>query len=202
MQLTVTQFLTLDGVVQSPSSPEEDPRGGFDLGGWLPPHFDEEVTGFVSAVFERAEQFLFGRRTYDEMAAYWPVQDDADGFAINRLPKHVVTSRRDGLAWAGASRLEGDLVPAVSTLKRLPGQELQVHGSATLVQSLLREGLVDVLRLVVVPVVLGWGQRLFGERNGPVGFTLRDSQVSRGGVLLLTYEPGSEVRSGDFEDVS
>lgn len=191
MRLTVTTFLTLDGVMQSPGAPEEDTRDGFDLGGWLPPHFDDTIGAYVAGVMSEADAFLLGRRTYDIFAGYWPrVTDPADPIAaaLNGLPKHVATTRDDELTWSGAQRLDADLPAAVTRLKDRPGRELQVHGSGALAASLLHDGLVDVLRLLVFPVVLGRGRRLFADGVSPVGLRLADRQTSGTGVLMLTYE--------------
>lgn len=160
MRLTVTQFMTLDGVVQGPGAPEEDPSDGFDLGGWLPPHFDEAVGASMGEIFQVADEFLLGRRTYDLMAAYWPGQTNPDGsaFELNALPKHVATAQTDELAWEGSVRLDGDTAAAVAELKRRPGRELQVHGSGTLVSSLMAADLVDAYRLLVFPVALDAGE--------------------------------------------
>ena len=191
MRLTITTFLTLDGVMQAPGGPDEDPSGGFDLGGWLPPHFDETVGAYMDEVLGRADALLLGRRTYDILAAYWPhVTDPADGVAkpLNRLPKHVATTRNDELTWSGAQRLDGKLATAVAELKARPGRELQVHGSGMLAQSLMAEGLIDAYHLLVFPVVLGHGQRLFADGVPPAGLRQVDSRTSGSGVTMQTYE--------------
>ncbi|WP_433283054.1 dihydrofolate reductase family protein [Micromonospora sp. CA-244673] len=192
MRLTITTFLTLDGVMQAPGGQEEDRTGGFDLGGWLPPHFDETVGGWMGETFERAEALLLGRRTYDIMAAYWPhVTDPAEGGPdnpLNRLPKYVATTRDDELTWSGSHRLDGDLAAAVSELKNRPGGELQVHGSGALARSLMREGLIDTYQLLVFPVVLGRGQRLFADGVPPAGLRLTGTRTSGTGVTMLTYD--------------
>lgn len=191
MRLTVTQFMTLDGVVQGPGAPEEDTSDGFDLGGWLPPHFDEAVGAYMTGIFEVADEFLLGRRTYDLMAAYWPEQpaaEDETAIKLNELPKHIATSRTDELAWQGSARIEGDVAAAVTELKRRPGRELQVHGSGTLVRSLAAADLVDAYHLLLFPVVLGRGRRLFGDGMVPAGLRLTDHRTSGSGVALLTYE--------------
>ncbi|NES16827.1 MULTISPECIES: dihydrofolate reductase family protein [Micromonospora] len=192
MRLTVTTFLTLDGVMQAPGGRDEDRSNGFDLGGWLPPHFDETVGGWMGEILDRADALLLGRRTYDIMAAYWPhVTDPAEGSPdnpLNRLPKHVATHRTDELAWSGSQRLDGDLATAVTELKNRPGGELQVHGSGSLVRSLLREGLIDTYHLLLFPVVLGRGQRLFADGVPPAGLRLTDSRTSGSGVTMLTYD--------------
>jgi dihydrofolate reductase len=192
MRLTITTFLTLDGVMQAPGGVEEDRSGGFDLGGWLPPHFDETVGGWMGETFERAEALLLGRRTYDIMAAYWPhVTDPAQGGPdnpLNRLPKYVATTRDDELTWSGSHRLDGDLAAAVTELKNRPGGELQVHGSGALARSLMREGLIDTYQLLVFPVVLGRGQRLFADGVPPAGLRLTGTRTSGTGVTMLTYD--------------
>jgi dihydrofolate reductase len=191
MRLTLTTFLTLDGVMQSPGGPEEDRRDGFDLGGWLPPHVDETFGAFMNGVFERADAFLFGRTTYDIFASWWPNvadQDDPVATKLNSLPKYVATSRDDELTWSGAQRLEGDLAKAVGDLKQQPGQELQVHGSGELAQALMREGLVDTYRLLIFPVVLGRGRKLFADGVPPAGLRLVDHALTGTGTMLTTYE--------------
>ncbi|MFE9691300.1 dihydrofolate reductase family protein [Micromonospora sp. NPDC005806] len=191
MRLTVTTFLTLDGVMQAPGGRDEDVSGGFDLGGWLPPHFDETVGGWMGEILGRADSLLLGRRTYDIMAAYWPhVTDPAEGGPdnpLNRLPKYVATNRKDELTWSGSQRLDGDLATAITELKDRPGGELQVHGSGALARSLMREGLIDTYHLLVFPVVLGRGQRLFAEGVPPAGLRMTDSRTSPSGVTMLTY---------------
>ncbi|MFC4148474.1 dihydrofolate reductase family protein [Micromonospora mangrovi] len=191
MRLTLTTFLTLDGVVQGPGAPDEDRSAGFDLGGWVPPHFDESVGEHMTGIFERADAFLLGRRTYDIFAAWWPnVTDEADpiGTKLNRLPKYVATTRTDALTWSGAERLDDDLAKAVTALKEQPGRELQVHGSGRLARSLMREGLIDTYHLLIFPVVLGRGERLFADGVPPTGLRLTDSRTSGTGVTMTTYE--------------
>ncbi|MGW5673181.1 dihydrofolate reductase family protein [Micromonospora sp. NPDC003776] len=192
MRLTITTFLTLDGVMQAPGGRNEDRSNGFDLGGWLPPHFDETVGGWMGEILGRADALLLGRKTYDIMAAYWPhVTDPAEGGPdnpLNRLPKYVATDRTDELSWSGSQRLDGDLATAVTGLKNRPGGELQVHGSGTLARSLMREGLIDTYHLLLFPVVLGRGRRLFADGVPPAGLRLTDSRTSGSGVTLLTYD--------------
>jgi dihydrofolate reductase len=191
MRLTITTFLTLDGVMQSPGGADEDPSGGFDLGGWAPRHVDETVGAYLDEVVTRADAFLIGRRTYDTMAAYWPqVTDPADRVAdaLNRRPKYVATTRRDELGWPGSRRLSGRLAPAVAELKARSGREVQVHGSGVLARSLMAEGLVDAYHLLLFPVVLGHGRRLFADGVPPAGLRLLDSRTSATGVTMQTYE--------------
>jgi dihydrofolate reductase len=200
MRLTVMNFLTLDGVMQSPGAPDEDLSDDFDLGGWLPPHFDEPVGAFIDEILQRAEAFLLGRRTYDILAAYWPYTDAPRGgpdFPLNRLAKYVATTRTDPLTWSGSQRLDGELATAVGDLKDRPGGELQVHGSGALAQSLMAEGLVDRYHLLVLPVVLGRGRRLFTEGVPPAGLRLVESRSFRD-VAMLTYECAGGPAFGDL----
>ena len=175
MRLTVTTFVTMDGVMQSPGAPQEDPRGGFDLGGWLPPLFDEDTGQYMNEVFDKADAILLGRRTYEAMAGFWPsVTDPANrvGVALNSLPKHVVTSTLTELSWANSVPVRGDIAQHVAELKKAPGRELQVHGSAALVHFLQGHGLVDGYNLVIFPVVLGRGTRLFADGTPPATMRL------------------------------
>ena len=203
MKLTVTAFQTLDGVMQAPGGPEEDPSGGFEHGGWLVPHFDDDTGRFMHATFGPAEAFLLGRFTYETFAAYWPKVDDPDdpiATQLNALPKYVAsrTLRDDDLAWAG-SQLLGDDVPArVAELKERPGGELQVHGSAGLVQTLLRHGLVDELRVLTFPVVLGTGKRLFGDGAVPATMRLTESHVTGAGTVIAVYAVEGAPTYGTF----
>jgi len=203
MKLTVTTFQTLDGVMQAPGGPEEDPSGGFAHGGWLVPHADAEMGAFMDETFSAAEAFLLGRFTYETFAAHWPrVNDPADPVAtrLNALPKHVAsrTLRQEDLRWH-ASTLLGDDVPArVAELKARPGGELQVHGSAGLVQTLLRHGLVDVLRLLTFPVVLGTGKRLFGAGAVPAAARLADSRTTSAGTVIAVYALEGRPTYGTF----
>src|SRR5918992_387252 len=164
MQLTSTMFLSVDGVYQGPGGPTEDTSGGFDRGGWLVPHFDAETGEFMNSVFENVDAFLFGRRTYDIFAAAWPKATDPNdpvASRLNTLPKYVASSTLKDPQWANTTVLEGDLVSAVRELKQRDGRELQVHGSGRLVRFLLEYELVDRLNLLVFPVIVGAGRRLF-----------------------------------------
>jgi dihydrofolate reductase len=200
--LVVTTFLTLDGVAQAPGGPEEDTSGGFPYGGWLVPHFAEVLAGQMDAWFATAQDFLLGRRTYEIFAAHWPKapqDDDRIAFALNRLPKHVASRTLESVDWDGARLLEGDVADAVRALKAEDGGELQVHGSLGLVQTLLTEDLVDELRLVVFPVVLGSGRRLFAEGVVPRTWRLTTSTVSGTGALIASYQRAGEVDTGSFQ---
>ncbi|MFE3445438.1 dihydrofolate reductase family protein [Nocardia sp. NPDC059180] len=190
MELSLTLFVTLDGVYQAPGGPEEDPRGGFTQGGWMAPFIDADFGAFIDSVFDRADAFLLGRRTYDIFAGYWPKVTDSDDVVpvkLNALPKFVVSTHLDHAEWANTEILSGDLVTEVTALKDRPGREVQVHGSGSLGQSLLAAGLVDILHLVTTPVVLGDGKRLFTDGLRPTGFRLTESRASSTGLVMSTY---------------
>ena len=198
-KLVVTTFLTLDGVMQSPGAPEEDPSGGFEYGGWVVPHADAEMGGQMVEWFAGAEDFLIGRGTYEIFNAHWPhVPTDQDPIAkaLNTLPKHVASRTLDRVDWEGARLIEGDVAEAVATLKGQDGGELQVHGSAGLIQTLLKHDLVDELRLMIFPVVLGEGKRLFADGTVPAGLTLASSSTTSAGVAILSYQRAGDVQVG------
>ena len=191
MRLTITTFVTMDGVMQSPGAPEEDPRNGFDLGGWLPPHFDEALGQYMNEVFGAADAFLLGRLSYQAMAGFWPqINDPANRVAtqFNSCPKYVVTATLADLSWQGAVPLRGDIPKQVAERKRAPGRDLQIHGSGALVRSLMPHGLIDAYRLVIFPVVLGRGQRLFADGTPPATMRLVDTRGTGSGVVMHTYE--------------
>ena len=196
MKLTVTTFVTLDGVMQGPGGVGEDPSNGFALGGWVMPFADEDFGRHITEIFERAEAILLGRTTYDLMYPYWSrvtAADDVVATALNGLPKHVVTSSPADLAWANSHPVNGDMVAAVTTLKDRPGGELQVHGSHGLIQTLLASSLVDEFNVFVFPVVLGDGKRLFGEGTQPATMTLVSTETTDAGVTVSTYRPAGPL---------
>ena len=201
MKVTVTTFLTLDGVMQGPGGREEDRSGGFEQGGWLVPYADEDMNRFVADWFALADGFLLGRRTYEIFAAYWPrVTDEQDPVAsrLNRLPKYVASKTLHGVEWNNSTLLKGDVPKEVAKLKRQPGKELQVHGSGNLVQTLMAHSLVDEYRLWFYPVVLGSGTRLFGEGNASTALKLVDTKTTSTGVVIHSYQPAGEVKFGSF----
>lgn len=206
MELTVQTFLSLDGVMQAPGTPEEDPRGGFSHGGWQAPFPDPAVGDFVVGLTGRASAYLLGRRTFDIFRGHWPDQTDPDdpiATAINSRPKHVA-SRSLGEAeatWRGehpdtAHLVTGDVVAAVQALKEEPGDELQVWGSGDLLATLLQHELVDRFRLMTFPLVLGSGRRLFVD--GALPATMRPVEITTTdlGIVIGTYEPAGPVRHG------
>ena len=204
-KLIVAEQISLDGVIQSPGGPEEDPSGGFRLGGWVVPYADKGIGGqYLRELLSQPFELLLGRRTYGIFAAYWPhVPVDSGARAIadrfNSVPKHVATHRSDMLDWQNSHALEGELADAIRSLKRQDGDNLLTWGSADMVRQLLAAGLVDELRLMIYPVVLGHGKRLFGDNAQPSAFTLAHSISTPGGVLLTRYARSGEVRTGVFE---
>jgi dihydrofolate reductase len=201
MQLTVTTFLSVDGVYQGPGGPEEDRRDGFDRGGWLGPHFDEATGQFIDEIFREVDAFLLGRRTYEIFAASWPNATDPNDMvakSLNTLPKYVASSTLHDPQWANTTVLEGDLVAAVQQLKERDGRELQVHGSGRLVQLLLASDLVDRLNLLVFPVIVGAGRRLFPDSGIATGLALEESRTTPSGVAISVYRP---VGRPEFESV-
>ena len=197
-KLVVTTFVTLDGVYQAPGGPEEDRSGGFEQGGWLVPHFDEATGAFMGEVFGRAESFLLGRRTYEIFAGYWPqVSDENDpvASALNRLPKYVASRSLEKAEWEHSTVIR-DVPTEVAALKEQPGGELQVHGSGKLIQTLLAHDLVDVYNLLIFPVVLGAGKRLFPAGVTPAGLRLTHSQTTGKGVVISSYERAGKPRYG------
>jgi dihydrofolate reductase len=199
--LVVTTFLTIDGIMQAPGGPEEDPSGGFAYGGWLVPFADDDMGRQITEWFSGAQDFLLGRGTYDIFAGYWPkapTEGDPVAQAINTLPKHVASQTRTSLDWDTARLLEGDVPDAVRALKAEDGGELQVHGSAGLIQTLLAEDLVDELRLIVFPVVLGEGKRLFGSGAVPGTWRLAASSTTSTGAQILTYRRAGGISTGSF----
>jgi dihydrofolate reductase len=190
MKLTMTSFMTLDGVMQAPGGPDEDRSGGFVHGGWLAPYAGDEQFGrFIVGIFSRPSAFLLGRRTYQIFASYWPkVTDPADPIAapLNRLPKYVASRTLDRVEWAG-STLVRDVEHEVARLKQQPGGELQVHGSPGLAQTLLRGELLDELNLVIAPIILGTGKRLFEPGALPAAFEPVGTQGTSKGLVFATY---------------
>jgi dihydrofolate reductase len=191
MKLTLTEFVSLDGVSQGPGSPEEDPSDGFTQGGWFVPYMDESFIRRAAEWLGLADALLFGRRTYVAFARDWPqITDPNDPFTarMNSLPKYVASQTLTAGSWNPTTVLSGDIAAQVAELKLQPGQELQIHGSARLGQSLLAAGLIDELRLVVAPVVVGRGRRLFPDGGAPAGLRLVGSETTPGGLALQTYE--------------
>ena len=201
MKLTMTTFLSLDGVIQGPGAPDEDRSDGFDQGGWLVPYADEDMMKFVAQWFAAADAFLLGRKTYEIFAAYWPhVTDPNDPIAgkLNSRPKYVASKTLDRVEWNGSTLIKSEVAQEVAKLKARPGNELQVHGSANLVQTLMRHNLIDEYRFWVYPVILGRGKRLFMEGSGASALKLVATKTTSTGVLVNTYVPAGTPKYGSF----
>ena len=201
MRLTVTTFVTLDGVYQAPGGPSEDDEGGFRHGGWSFPYADEDGGAVIVEWITKADAFLLGRKTYDIFVSYWPkVTDPADPIAsrLNALPKYVVSGSKRPLDWNNSHLVTGDVPAEIAKLKQLPGDELQVHGSGNLVRTLIRHGLADEYQLLVYPVILGTGKRLFPDGDIAAALRLTGSKTTGKGVQILTYEPAGPAQYGSF----
>jgi dihydrofolate reductase len=199
-KLTITTFVTLDGVMQAPGAPQEDRAGGFEHGGWLVPYADADMGAFMTEVFDRAGAFLLGRTTYQIFAGHWPrVTDPNDPVAsrLNAYPKHVASKSLAGVEWNN-STLVRDVAGEIAGIKARYDRELQVHGSAGLAQSLIANGLADELNLLVYPVVLGAGKRLFGTGGAPTAFELVRTRVTGKGVVIGTYRRAGIPKYGSF----
>ena len=197
-KLVVTTFVTMDGVMQAPGGPGEDPSGGFAYEGWLVPHFDEDMGAQMDDWFTDAQDFLLGRTTYEIFYGSWPkmISDDQVSQKLNFNKKYVASRTLPGVEWETAELLQGDVGDAVRKLKAEDGGELQVHGSAGLIQTLLAEDLVDELRMIVFPVVLGSGKRLFGDGAIPRAWKLGTHKTTSTGAVILSYERAGDVETG------
>ncbi len=192
MKLTTTTQVSVDGVMQGGGGPDEDRRSGFERGGWAMGHFDNEVMTFVRQVYQHADAFLFGRWTYELFAGYWGVREDLEDpivGALNTQPKYVASNTLTEPRWANTTVLSGDVAAAVGELKAKPAGELQVHGSGALTRWLLENDLVDEINLLIVPVVVGQGTRLFPDAGPDIALDLVDSRAFPKGVTLQVYRP-------------
>jgi dihydrofolate reductase len=197
-KLTGAVFVSLDGVMQAPGGPEEDPSSGFRFGGWVQPYWDEEV-GLFEKIIDSDYDLLLGKRTYDIFAAYWPYnQDNPIGAKFQRINKYVLTHSDEPLGWESSQRLSGGTAAAVAELKKSDGRDLLIQGSSTLYAPLLAAGLIDRLVLMTFPVVLGDGKRIFDGSQEPGALKLVDHFVSKTGVVTASYAPAGEVRTGTF----
>ena len=199
-KLTGAVFLSLDGVMQAPGGPEEDPSGGFRFGGWTAPFSDESaLEPLAKYLIEPEYDLLLGKRTYDIFAGYWPYNQDIPiGARFQRINKYVLTHSDEPLSWEHSQKLSGDTAEAVAELKRSDGRDLLIQGSSTLYVPLLAAGLIDRLILMIFPVLLGEGKRIFDGSQTPGALKLVDHFVSNKGVVFATYEPAGEVPTGTF----
>jgi len=198
MKLTAMEFLTLDGVYQGGGGPDEDRRGGFERGGWMAPFDDDETGQFITAAYERMDAMLLGRVTFDIWAGYWPQHhgDDPISHGINVLPKYVPSTTLKDPTWQNTHVIDGDVEAAVRELKAKPGRDLLLQGSGVLLQWLLERDLLDELNLVIFPVVLGDGRRLFPDKGPAHRLELLDARVTAAGVTIQTYRPAGRVTFG------
>jgi dihydrofolate reductase len=189
--LRVIEFLSLDGVMQAPGAPEEDTEGGFRHGGWQRPYFDDVLGATAAEGMAATDSYLFGRKTYEQMAAYWPTAPEDDPYAqhLNRTPKYVASRTLQEVGWQNSTLLKGDVAEEVAKLKQQPGGNIAVLGSGNLVQTLIEHDLVDEYFLAVFPIVLGSGKRLFRDADQPRTLSLVDSKPTSTGGILLTYRP-------------
>ena len=198
-KLTGAVFVSIDGVMQAPGGPEEDPSEGFQHGGWVQPFWDEKMGPFEDVIMGEYD-LLLAKRTYDIFSAYWPYnQDDPIGAKFQRINKYVLTHADEPLNWENSHKLSGDTAEAVRALKQTDGRDLLIQGSSTLYPPLLSAGLIDRLMLMTFPILLGEGKSIFDGTVAPSGLKLVDSFVSGKGVVTATYEPAGEVPTGTFE---
>jgi dihydrofolate reductase len=204
MRLVLMQFSSLDGITQGPGAPDEDPSNGFSRGGWFVPYLDEAFIEITRRWVETADAFLFGRRTYTAFARDWPQMPDPDNpvaKSLNTLPKYVASNTlTDGEAtWGPTTVLRGEIAAAAAELKGQPGRDLQIHGSTTLGRSLIDAGLVDELRLVVAPVIVGDGRRLFQDTDHSTGLRLVDTETTPPGLAVHTYAVDGPATFGTYD---
>jgi dihydrofolate reductase len=201
MNISVTQFVSLDGVSQGPGSRDEDVSDNFQRGGWFVPYLDETFVKQASDWLDLADGLLLGRRTYDAFARDWPQIAEPDPFTVrmNSLPKYVVSNTLTAGSWNPTEVLRGDLVASVSSLKNQPGRELQVHGSARLASAMLDAGLVDILRVAIAPVIVGEGRRLLPHRGVDAGLQLVTHHVNSTGLVVLEYNVTGPAPFADYE---
>lgn len=190
-------FLSLDGVMQGPGGPTEDTSGGFTLGGWTVPYFDDALGLVMTEQMSRSFDLLLGRKTFEVFASYWP-DHAGDGPGINNAVKYVASTTLQSHEWRETAILNGDVVNAVRKLKEDGGPDLHVHGSGEFIQTLLAHDLVDEFWLKIFPVVLGPGKRLFGSGTLPAAFSLVESQTTPAGVIVATFKRAGEIKTGSF----
>jgi dihydrofolate reductase len=195
--LAVNTFMSLDGVMQAPGGPEEDPTGGFTLGGWAVNYFDEEMMRRIAGA--GPYELLLGRGTYEIFAAHWPYDEGPIADHLNRTRKHVASRTLERAEWRNSTIITGDLAEYVTRLKREDGPEIQVHGSPGLIQTLLEHDLIDDFRVWIFPVVIGTGKRLFGAGAIPAALRLVDSAVSKTGVTINIYQRAGAIERGEMD---
>jgi dihydrofolate reductase len=196
-KIIVLTFLSLDGVMQGPGGPTEDPSGNFTLGGWTVPYFDEFLGNVMMEQMDHPFDLLLGRKTFEIFASYWPHHQE-EGAGINKATKYVASNTLTSHEWQRSVFLKGNAADEIKKLKEEDGPELQVHGSANFIQTLLENDLVDEFWLKIFPVTLGMGKRLFANGTIPAAYTLVDSKTSPGGVIVATLKRAGDVKTGSF----
>jgi len=198
-KLTVTTFVTLDGVMQAPGGPEEDEAGKFDQGGWSVNYWDETMMPeFMTEAMTPPFDLLLGRKTYEIFAGYWPISTEPGAAELNNARKFVASRTLSKVDWQNSTLLQGDVVQAVRKLKEENGPTIWVHGSSNLLQTLIKHNLIDQFRMLVFPVVIGKGKRLFDHGTVPAGLKLVDGKTTPTGVFLGVYEPAGAILLGSF----
>ena len=200
-ELIVLTFTTLDSVMQAPGGPDEDRSDGFEHGGWMVDYWDDELAEAMGESMTPPFDLVLGRNTYEIMARHWPHTDEPGADLMNAATKHVASTTLTRLDWQNSRLIEPNVVDGIRALKAEDGPELQVHGSATLIQTLLEHGLVDEFRLKIFPLVLGSGKRLFGRGTVPAGFAVGSSRVLPSGVIVANLRSGAAIKYGSFAAV-
>jgi dihydrofolate reductase len=196
-KINVLTFITLDGIMQAPGGPEEDPTSGFRYGGWTVPYFDEFLGQTMGEQMSKPFDLLLGRKTFEIFASYWP-QHEAEWPGINSVTKYVASNTLTTHEWSNSVFLKGNVVDEIKQLKQQEGPDLQVHGSGNLIQTLLKHDLVDEFWLKIFPITLGTGKRLFAEGTMPAAFALHEAKTSPAGVIVASYKRAGEVKTGSF----
>jgi dihydrofolate reductase len=196
-KIIVLSFVSLDGVMQGPGGPTEDTSGNFTLGGWTVPYFDEFLGKIMEQQMSKPFDLLLGRKTFEIFASYWP-QHQEEGVGINKATKYVASNTLSMHAWSPSVFLKGNAADEIKQIKQQNGPDLQVHGSANLIQTLLKHDLIDELWLKIFPVALGTGKRLFDSGTIPASFALVDSTSSPSGVIIANFKRAGEVKTGSF----
>ena len=198
-KIVVTTFVTLDGVMQAPGGPEEDPSGGFKFGGWSFNYWDDIMGQIMSDSMAKPFELLLGRKTYEIFAAHWPfIKNDPVAEHFNSINKYVVSKSLYKLDWENSILINSDVVREIEKLKGQDGPELQVHGSGKLVQTLLEHNLVDLMRVWIFPVTIGNGSRLFAEGTNPGNLEMVECKIAGTGVIIATYKPAGDLKTGSF----
>jgi dihydrofolate reductase len=198
-KLTINTFVTLDGIMQAPGGPEEDPSGGFKYGGWSVNYWDDMMGQVMGDSMAKPFDLLLGRKTYEIFAAHWPfIKNDPVADKFNTINKYVVSKSLKNVDWKNSFIIKNNVVQEIIKLKEKDGPELQVHGSGNLIQTLIKENLIDEFRLWIFPVLLGNGKRLFGEGTNALNLQLADTKSSTAGVIISTYLPGGDLKTGSF----